>query len=114
MISHDLSVLARTCQRLAVMYAGRIVECGPSRDVIDRAAHPYTAALAGAFPTIGDPASRFAPRGLPGDPPDPADLPGGCPFHPRCDHATDECATLDVRPRLAGPGHDAACVLVAP
>jgi peptide/nickel transport system ATP-binding protein len=114
MISHDLSVLARTCQRLAVMYAGRIVECGPSRDVIDRAAHPYTAALAGAFPTIGDPASRFAPRGLPGDPPDPADLPGGCPFHPRCDHATDECATLDVRPRPAGPGHDAACVLVAP
>jgi peptide/nickel transport system ATP-binding protein len=114
MISHDLSVLARTCQRLAVMYAGRIVECGPSRDVIDRAAHPYTAALAGAFPTIGDPASRFAPRGLPGDPPDPADLPGGCPFHPRCDRATDECATLDVRPRSAGPGHDAACVLVAP
>jgi peptide/nickel transport system ATP-binding protein len=114
MISHDLSVLARTCQRLAVMYAGRIVECGPSRDVIDRAAHPYTAALAGAFPTIGDPASRFAPRGLPGDPPDPADLPTGCPFHPRCDRATDECATLDVGPRPAGPGHDAACVLVAP
>jgi peptide/nickel transport system ATP-binding protein len=112
MISHDLSVLARTCQRLAVMYAGRIVECGPSREVIDTAAHPYTAALAGAFPTIGDPASRFAPRGLPGDPPDPADLPGGCPFHPRCNSATDECATLDVRRRPAGPGHDAACVLV--
>jgi peptide/nickel transport system ATP-binding protein len=112
MISHDLSVLARTCQRLAVMYAGRIVECGPSREVIDTAAHPYTAALAGAFPTIGDPASRFAPRGLPGDPPDPADLPGGCPFHPRCGSATDECATLDVRRRPAGPGHDAACVLV--
>jgi peptide/nickel transport system ATP-binding protein len=112
MISHDLSVLARTCQRLAVMYAGRIVEHGPSRDVIDRAAHPYTAALAGAFPTIGDPASRFAPRGLPGDPPDPADLPGGCPFHPRCGSARAECATLDVRRRPAGPGHDAACVLV--
>ena len=114
MISHDLSVLAHTCQRLAVMYAGRIVECGPSRDVIDRPAHPYTAALAGAFPTIGDPVSRFAPRGLPGDPPDPADLPGGCPFHPRCDRAMDQCATLDVRPRSVGPGHDAACVLVAP
>ena len=114
MISHDLSVLAHTCQRLAVMYAGRIVECGPSRDVIDRAAHPYTAALAGAFPTIGDPASRFAPRGLPGDPPDPADLPGGCPFHPRCGSAVAECATLDVRRRAVGPRHDAACVLVAP
>jgi peptide/nickel transport system ATP-binding protein len=112
MISHDLSVLAGTCQRLAVMYAGRIVECGPSRDVIDRAAHPYTAALAGAFPTIGDPASRFAPRGLPGDPPDPAALPTGCPFHPRCAHATGECATLDVRLRTAAPAHDAACVRV--
>jgi peptide/nickel transport system ATP-binding protein len=112
MISHDLSVLASTCQRLAVMYAGRIVEYGPARDVIDRAAHPYTAALAGAFPTIGDPASRFAPRGLPGDPPDPADLPGGCPFHPRCGSAVAECATLDVRRRAVGPRHDAACVLV--
>jgi peptide/nickel transport system ATP-binding protein len=112
MISHDLSVLARTCAQLAVMYAGRIVEHGPSRDVIDHAAHPYTAALAGAFPTIGDPASRFAPRGLPGDPPDPAALPAGCPFHPRCAHATDECATLDVRLRQAGPHHDAACVLI--
>jgi peptide/nickel transport system ATP-binding protein len=112
MISHDLSVLARTCQRLAVMYAGRIVEYGPSRDVIDRAAHPYTAALAGAFPTIGDPASRFAPRGLPGDPPDPADLPGGCPFHPRCGSARAECSTVDVRLRPAGDRHEAACVLI--
>ncbi|HEX4724971.1 MAG TPA: ABC transporter ATP-binding protein [Pseudonocardiaceae bacterium] len=112
MISHDLSVLARTCQRLAVMYAGRVVEHGPSREVIDSAAHPYTAALAGAFPTIGDPASRFAPRGLPGDPPDPAALPAGCPFHPRCADARTECATLDVRLRSAGHRHDAACVLV--
>jgi peptide/nickel transport system ATP-binding protein len=111
MISHDLSVLARTCARLAVMYAGRIVEHGPSAEVIARAAHPYTAALAGAFPTIGDPGSRFAPRGLPGDPPDPAALPSGCPFHPRCDRATDECAELDVGLRPAGRDHDAACVL---
>ena len=112
MISHDLAVLARTCQRLAVMYAGRIVEYGPSHDVIERAAHPYTEALAGAFPTIGDPASRFAPRGLPGDPPDPSALPAGCPFHPRCAKTTHECATLDVRLRPAGPRHDAACVLI--
>lgn len=110
MISHDLSVLARTCQRLAVMYAGRIVEHGPSRQVIDRAAHPYTAALAGAFPTIGDPASRFAPRGLPGDPPDPAALPSGCPFHPRCPSVTEECAEHDVRRRQVDQTHDAACV----
>jgi peptide/nickel transport system ATP-binding protein len=112
MISHDLSVLASTCQRLAIMYAGRVVESGPAADVVRRAAHPYTAALAGAFPTIGDPASRLAPRGLPGDPPDPADLPGGCPFHPRCGSARESCATVDVPLRPAGAGWDAACVLV--
>ena len=75
MISHDLSVLAATCDRLAVMYAGRVVESGPSREVFRDARHPYGRALAEAFPTVGDPASRMAPRGLGGDPPDPADLP---------------------------------------
>ena len=113
MISHDLSVLAGTCERLAVMYAGRIVEHGPSADVVRDGKHPYTRALSGAFPTIGDPASRLAPSGLPGDPPDPTDLPSGCPFHPRCASAIDECSTIDVGPRPVTPGHDAACVLVA-
>jgi peptide/nickel transport system ATP-binding protein len=112
MISHDLSVLAQTCQRLAVMYAGRIVEYGPAREVVAAAAHPYTAALADAFPTIGDAASRLAPRGLPGDPPDPTDLPTGCPFHPRCHLARDECSDVDVALRPAGPARQAACVLV--
>ncbi|HVV21437.1 MAG TPA: ABC transporter ATP-binding protein [Pseudonocardiaceae bacterium] len=112
MISHDLSVLARTCQRLAVMYAGRIVEYGPADQVVRHPTHPYTAALAAAFPTIGDPASRMAPRGLPGDPPDPAALPSGCPFHPRCAVARAECESTDVRLRPAGAGREAACVLV--
>jgi peptide/nickel transport system ATP-binding protein len=112
MISHDLSVLARTCQRLAVMYAGRIVEYGPADEVVAHPAHPYTAALADAFPTIGDPASRLAPRGLPGDPPDPAALPTGCPFHPRCAAARHECSSVDVRLRAAGAHREAACVLV--
>ncbi|HEY4453907.1 MAG TPA: ABC transporter ATP-binding protein [Pseudonocardiaceae bacterium] len=113
MISHDLSVLAGTCERLAVMYAGRIVEHGPSAEVVRTGKHPYTSALSGAFPTIGDPASRLAPRGLPGDPPDPSDLPSGCPFHPRCASAIDECSTVDVGRRPVTPDHDAACVLVA-
>jgi peptide/nickel transport system ATP-binding protein len=112
MISHDLSVLARTCQRLAIMYAGRIVEHGPAQQVVAHPTHPYTAALTAAFPTIGDPASRLAPRGLPGDPPDPAELPAGCPFHPRCAVARPECASLDVRLRSAGADREAACVLV--
>ncbi|GAA3436683.1 hypothetical protein GCM10018954_062920 [Kutzneria kofuensis] len=111
MISHDLSVLASTCQRLAVMYAGRIVEQGPAADVLRRPAHPYTKALAAAFPTIGDASSRLAPRGLAGDPPDPADLPSGCPFHPRCPAAMPECSTTDVLLRPVGDDRISACLL---
>ncbi|MFF4312070.1 ABC transporter ATP-binding protein [Streptomyces sp. 900105755] len=112
MISHDLAVLADTCDRLAVMYAGRVVEEGAAREVYEDARHPYAKALSAAFPRIGDPASRFAPSGLAGDPPDPAALPAGCAFHPRCPAALDECAVEDQRLRAAGPGRQAACVHV--
>ncbi|MEU1595077.1 ABC transporter ATP-binding protein [Streptomyces sp. NPDC005708] len=113
MISHDLAVLADTCDRLAVMYAGRVVEEGPSRAVYEDARHPYGKALSAAFPRIGDPASRFAPRGLAGDPPDPSALPSGCVFHPRCPVALDLCATQDQTLREAGQARQAACVHVA-
>ncbi|MFI7691872.1 ABC transporter ATP-binding protein [Nonomuraea sp. NPDC049655] len=112
MISHDLSVLADVCDQLAVMYAGRVVEHGPSREVFHDARHPYSRALAAAFPTVGDPVSRLAPKGLGGDPPDPMQLPTGCAFHPRCPVALDECAGLDVELWPAGPRHAAACVHV--
>ncbi|MFF2190764.1 ABC transporter ATP-binding protein [Streptomyces sp. NPDC058155] len=112
MISHDLAVLSDTCDRLAVMYAGRIVEEGPAKSVYDAAEHPYSRALSAAFPRIGDPASRRAPRGLPGDPPDPSSLPSGCTFHPRCPVALEECAREDQPLRDAGPGRHAACVHV--
>ena len=112
MISHDLSVLSDTCDRLAVMYAGRIVEEGPALAVYDTARHPYGRALSAAFPRIGDPASRRAPRGLPGDPPDPTALPSGCTFHPRCPDALEACARDDQPLREAGPGRRAACVHV--
>ncbi|GAA3390181.1 ABC transporter ATP-binding protein [Streptomyces roseoviridis] len=112
MISHDLAVLADTCDRLAVMYAGRVVEEGPAKAVYEAAAHPYGRALSAAFPRIGDPASRRAPRGLPGDPPDPAGLPGGCAFHPRCPVAVEGCAERDQELRDAGAGRRAACVHV--
>ena len=111
-ITHDLSVLTHTCERLAVMYAGRIVEEGPSSQVFTDPQHPYSRALAAAFPTIGDPASRMNPQGLAGDPPDPSALPSGCPFHLRCAVATEECATLDVALRDVGVGRRAACVHV--
>ncbi|WP_327091160.1 ABC transporter ATP-binding protein [Nonomuraea sp. NBC_01738] len=112
MISHDLSVLAHLCDRLAVMYGGRIVELGPARQLIDDPRHPYTRALAGAFPTIGDPASRRAPAGLPGDPPRPSELGAGCAFAPRCVHAADACRTEVVELWPSGPERSAACVRV--
>jgi peptide/nickel transport system ATP-binding protein len=111
-ITHDLSTLASVCRRLAVMYAGRIVEEGPSADVFAAPAHPYTQALAAAFPVIGDPAFRMHPSGLPGDPPDPRALPSGCPFHPRCASVRPECPSTDVVLWPAGPSRRAACVLV--
>ncbi|MFI6293607.1 ABC transporter ATP-binding protein [Nonomuraea sp. NPDC050790] len=112
MISHDLSVLADVCGQLAVMYAGRIVENGPAHEVFHDARHPYSKALAAAFPTVGDPVSRMAPKGLGGDPPDPMELPGGCSFHPRCPVALEACPTLDVELWSAGAGRSAACVHV--
>ncbi|MGW0780227.1 ABC transporter ATP-binding protein [Streptomyces sp. NPDC002913] len=114
MISHDLAVLSDTCDRLSVMYAGRVVEEGPAKQVYENARHPYGSALSAAFPRIGDLSSRHAPRGLPGDPPDPSALPSGCTFHPRCSAALDSCATEDQELRAAGPGRRAACVLVGP
>ncbi|GAA4927141.1 ABC transporter ATP-binding protein [Streptomonospora halophila] len=114
MISHDLSVLAETCDRLAVMYAGRIVEEGPADEVFAAARHPYGAALSAAFPRVGDPASRRAPRGLPGDPPDPAELPSGCSFRPRCPEVQERCSEVDPVLWPAGPGRTAACVQVLP
>jgi peptide/nickel transport system ATP-binding protein len=110
MISHDLSVLAATCRRLAVMYAGKVIEEGPAAEVVAAPRHPYTRALAAAFPQVGDPASRRDPRGLGGDPPDPARLPGGCAFHPRCAVVTPECPTLRVSLWPAGRERAAACV----
>jgi peptide/nickel transport system ATP-binding protein len=114
MISHDLSVLSDTCDRLAVMYAGKIVEQGPAHEVFTGAKHPYAEALAWAFPIIGDPRTRLSPRGLPGDPPDPARVPSGCSFHPRCPVAVPECSTREMELWPAGGGRVAACVRVLP
>jgi peptide/nickel transport system ATP-binding protein len=111
MISHDLSVLGTTCDRVAVMYAGRLVEQGPAGAVFDDPLHPYSEALAAAFPRIGDPAARRAPRGLAGDPPDPRAVPSGCPFHPRCHRALEVCSREDPAARSPQPGRPVRCVL---
>ena len=111
-ISHDLSVLADVCDRVAVMYAGRIVEIGTADQVFNRPLHPYAAALSAAFPKIGDPAARYAPAGLAGDPPDPRDLPTGCPFQPRCSRAVEQCAATEPELVSLEDDRSAACIRV--
>ena len=100
------------CDRIAVMYAGRVVEVGAADEVFTRPLHPYAAALSAAFPRIGDPAARYAPSGLGGDPPDLRSLPPGCSFTPRCPRAVDACS--DAEPPLAtyDAGRLAACIRV--
>jgi peptide/nickel transport system ATP-binding protein len=112
-ITHDLSVLVEVADRIAIMYAGLIVEEGPAEQVFHSPEHPYTQALAGAFPTIGDTRFRGKPSGLGGDPPDPQKIPTGCPFHPRCSAAIDVCPSLDVRLWEAGEHRRAACIHVS-
>ena len=111
-ISHDLSVLGETCDRLAIMYAGRVAEVGPSREVLGAPQHPYTGILSRAFPRMGDPGSRMAPAGLPGEPPDlRADI-AGCPFAPRCPEVTEACLTHDIELWSAGERRESACIKV--
>ena len=109
-ITHDLSVLVEVSDRLAIMYAGKIVEEGAATEVFHTPVHPYTKALAAAFPQIGDPRFRRHPSGLGGDPPDPQHIPSGCPFHPRCAEVTDVCSEIDPQLWEAGAGRRAACV----
>jgi peptide/nickel transport system ATP-binding protein len=111
-ITHDLSVLVETSDRLAIMYAGKIIEEGPAETVFHSPQHPYTEALAAAFPEIGDQRFRGKPLGLGGDPPDPADVPPGCSFHPRCPKAFEDCSTVVPELYPAGEGRRAACLLV--
>ncbi len=105
LISHDLGVLAETCDRIAVMYAGRIVETGPVREVFDAPQHPYTKRLLDSLPVIGG--SRTLAPPIPGAPPD-WDLPEGCSFRLRCPYVGDRC-TEDPALREVRPAQAAAC-----
>jgi peptide/nickel transport system ATP-binding protein len=112
-ITHDLSVLVEVSDRLAIMYAGKIVEEGRADAVFHSPQHPYTKALADAFPAIGDARFRHKPAGLGGDPPDPQHIPDGCPFNPRCPRKIDVCETLVPELWDAGAARRAACVHVS-
>jgi peptide/nickel transport system ATP-binding protein len=111
-ITHDLSVLVEVADRLAVMYAGKIIEEGQAQKVFREPQHPYTEALAASFPEIGDDRFRMHPSGLGGDPPDPQHVPTGCPFHPRCPKAFEPCPSVEPRLFPAGEDQRAACLLV--
>jgi oligopeptide/dipeptide ABC transporter ATP-binding protein len=110
-ITHDLSTVAAYADRIAVMYLGRIVETGATREVLADARHPYTRALLSVVP-IPDPSRRRRPVILSGEAPDPSRIPSGCRFHPRCPVAIDRCRTVDPVLVVPHPGHAAACILV--
>ena len=112
LISHDLSVLAAMSDRIAVMYAGRVIEQGPADQVFTDPLHPYAAALSASFPRVGDPGARYAPAGLAGDPPDPRHLLSGCSFEPRCPRAVEDCTTAEPPLETKRPGRQAACIRV--
>ena len=109
-ISHDIGVVAHFCDRIAVMYAGRLVEIAAAEEFHRRCRHPYARALVAAIPQP-DPLIKLSPVPVEGEPPDPTDLPAGCPYHPRCPHRMDRCATK--RPPLVAVdgSHQLACWL---
>jgi len=110
LITHDLGVAASLCHRIAVMYAGRIVEQGPVRSVYRKPAHPYTQALLAAIPRLGAGSDRLT--AIPGQPPSLAELPSGCRFAPRCPHRMAVCDTYPPETEI-GDDHRAACWLHA-
>ena len=105
-ISHDIAVVAEVTDEVGVMYAGRLVELGETIDVFRSPIHPYTAALMSSFPSVSG--ERRPLTGLAGEPPNLAEPPPGCPFHPRCPRATEECWT-EYPPRVSREGHWADC-----
>jgi oligopeptide/dipeptide ABC transporter ATP-binding protein len=110
-ITHDLATAAYFTDRVAVMYLGRIVEIGPTRDVLAAPAHPYTRALLSVIP-VPNPRQRRERIILQGDPPNPIDLPPGCRFHPRCPRAESICREQDPMLQKLSDGHQAACLLL--
>jgi oligopeptide/dipeptide ABC transporter ATP-binding protein len=111
-VAHDLRLVERICDRVAVMYLGRIVEQAPAEKLYRNPLHPYTRALLASAP--GMVPGVVTPPALDGEPPSQTRPPTGCPFHPRCSEAVAECSEQLPRLREIEPGHQAACHLAAP
>lgn len=108
-ISHDLSIVRRISDRVAVMYLGKIVEVGTVDQIWNNPSHPYTRALISAIPHADG--TSFMPKDLPGDVPNPLSPPSGCRFHPRCPLAKPECSSNEPELRRLADGRDVSCVL---
>ncbi len=107
LITHDLGIVAKSCDKVAIMYAGEIVEYGSLEDIFDNTAHPYTKGLFGSIPRLDLDTDRLQP--IQGLMPDPINLPTGCPFHPRCPYSTAECVGSNPVHREVAPGHLVKC-----
>ena len=107
MQASNLGIVARMCDRVAVMYAGRIVECGPVADVFENPSHPYTQALIASVPKMTGSAERLYT--IEGQPPSLMDLPAGCRFAPRCAYAEERCRETYPGSVRVGPEHTADC-----
>jgi peptide/nickel transport system ATP-binding protein len=107
LITHDLGVVAETCENVAIIYAGEIVESGTKEDIFDHPSHPYTIGLFGSLPKLNEESARLSP--IKGMPPDPTKLPSGCKFHPRCTQATAECKSGVIPVAEILPGHFCRC-----
>src|SRR5258707_1529320 len=110
-VTHNLGIVARMCDKLAVMYAGKIVEAGTVRELFNTPQHPYTKGLIGSMPKLGSQEALFA---IPGHPPALASLAPGCAFHPRCAEGMARCAGEEPAELRVGPGWTARCWRAAP
>ncbi|HEX3812100.1 MAG TPA: ABC transporter ATP-binding protein [Mycobacteriales bacterium] len=110
-ISHNLAVVRQICDRVTVMYLGRVVESGPTETLYTDPQHPYTRLLLGSVPRLG---TADLPDASDAEPPDPANLPAGCRFHPRCPLAAAICAESDPALRSGATDHEAACHFAFP
>ncbi len=109
-ITHDMSIVGNLCDRIAVFYGGHVVETGPKDEIFAAPSHPYTQALLGAIPVLGEKVERLI--SVDGEPPNPLYLPPGCPFHPRCPNAIEMCTTGEAPPTFEiHPGHRVRCWL---
>ena len=106
-ITHDFGIVSKICTRIAVMYAGKIIETGPTLEVMQKPSHPYTVALLNSIPKPGSRGTQL--RSIEGQPPDPVDLPLGCPFAVRCSRAKDRCLKEFPEEAQIGENHYVSC-----